>query len=607
MARNRKPAPPVENMRVSVQMNGKSPDVPKPEQEKHKPQGENIKAEIEAMRRLRQPWNSLYSAIAELIDGNNTRDFNGNNYLTNEDPFRQDDVFEDTPAMAAQTCGAAFAGMMWPDGARSVKVELKHPRAKKDTESVQWNQRCNERFVSALDDPRSNLANAIGEYFDDNVKYGTTALTRVPGGMGPDAPVFRFDVWNVANFWIAEGSNRRVDAIAISWMRSAQELVKEFGYSKCSDKVREAYNGQVMDKRFEYVHLIKPRANYDKDKKGLNNAPIASIHYDATSDHVMKETGFRRRSFYVGRFYLRPGQLYAFSPASNALPAIYLANAIKEAIILATEKMLDPAMGGFGSDFMGNDMVDTSAGSYNVFEAPPAGWQGPPVFQLQNIGDPRTASALLEQLIESIKNHFFLDRLLDLNNATQMTAREAMIREAIRSTTLRTPVNRSVYDIFTPFLQDCWDDMLDMGLFGVRQGSVVERNMRALGQEPVDQIPQVIQELLDAGEEVFEIVFNNPAMRDRRASEAQAITDHIALITNVSPAYPQSRNALNIMRALDRIADIRGVPKDIQNSEDERTKIEAQQSAEAQENAVLQNLGQLANISKQLGVTGGGQ
>jgi hypothetical protein len=337
----------------------------------------------------------------------------------------------------------------------------------------------------------------------------------------------------------------------------------------------------------------------------MDNAPIASCHYDLSNDKRMKESGFNRRAFYVSRFYLRPGEVYARSPVMNALPDIYMANAIKEAVILATEKMLDPPLGILDDSTLGNAVVDTSAGGLSVFNPPPGSGNSPPVFPIYTVGDMKSALALLEELHENIKNHLFLDRLLDLNNAVQMTAREAMIRDAMRSTTLRTPINRMIADVLTPMVEDSWMDMLDMGRFGLTPGTQEFINAQASGLE-FDQIPEVVARLLAAGEEVFEVKYMTPAMRDMRADEAQAIIDQLGLVSNLTAAYPQARNQLNLMRSLDRLATIRGVPSDLLNTTAERKAIEGEQDAKAQEAAVLQNLSAVSGISRNLGVTPNG-
>lgn len=554
---------------------------------------------IENMKTNRLPFDTQYQAIAEVVDGNNA-DFS--DQFTTEGSFTQDDIYDSEAVRAAQVSGAAFVGMMWPNGAKSVQVIFKNDEALKDAESKKWLEKKNRLFVSALDDPRGNLNNALGELSEDSMKYGTVALTRVPGGDGPNEPIFRFDAWNVRNFYIAQGRDRQPDTLAIVYKDTADGFVKRFGYHNCSVNVQKAYNENRLDTKFDYLHVIKPRKDRDPSKAGNLNAPWLSAHFDLSNKKKMKESGFGRRAFYVSRFYVRPGELYARSPCMNVLPDIYLANALKEAIILATEKQLDPPLGILDDSTLGNAVVDTSAGGLSVFNPPPGGGNSPPVFPLYTVGDMKSAIALLEELHANIKNGFFLDRLLDLNNETQMTAREALIRDAMRSTTLRTPINRMISDIYTPMVEDSWMDMMDRGYFGLMPNTPEWLNAKANMVE-VDEIPEVVARLLAAGEEVFEVKYMTPAMKDMKADESQAIIDQMGLVANLTPAYPQARNQLNIMKALDRLANNRGVPVDLLNTEEERAAIEAVQDQKQQEAAVLQNLGSVAGIAKQLGVT----
>jgi hypothetical protein len=561
---------------------------------------EYAKRLFESMKAERSTFNNHYQAIAELCDGTNA-EFNTTSKIEGE--FKVDQVYESKPAMASQVAGAALMGLMWNNGARSIKVELAHKEAKDDQVAKDWMQESNEKFAAALDDPLCNLNNAIGEFGEDIVKYGTTTITRSPTGK-KDGPVFQFDCWNVQNFYIGEGADRQPDTIAITYRMSVEEMVKRFTYEKCHANVQKQYDAMDFAARVEYMQLIQPRLGRPAGKKGAAFLPVMSAHYDMTNAHKLKEGGFARRAFYTARFYRRPGKLYAYSPAMNALPDIYLANALKEAIIVATEKQLDPPLGVLDDAVMGNAVIDTSAGGVSVFN--PSGAGGQPVFPIFSVGELKSAMELLERLMESISQHFFLDRLLDFNNQVQMTAREALMRDSMRSTTLRTPISRMTSDVFLPLIQDSFMDMLDMGYFGLMPGSVEAENAKKLNPN-VELVPDVIAELLARGEKVFEVKFMTPAMRDNQAQEAQAIIEHLGIVTSLAPAYPEARHTMDIAKSLRRLADMRLVPSDIQTTESDATTKQTAEQQQAEQQASLQAMGQWSQIGKNLGVTPGGQ
>jgi hypothetical protein len=55
---------------------------------------------------------------------------------------------------------------------------------------------------------------------------------------------------------------------------------------------------------------------------------------------------------------------------------------------------------------------------------------------------------VVETLQNTISNHFMIDRLINMNNDREMTAREALLRNAIRQSTLRSIVSRLLSELF---------------------------------------------------------------------------------------------------------------------------------------------------------------
>jgi len=105
----------------------------------------------------------------------------------------------------------------------------------------------------------------------------------------------------------------------------------------------------------------------------------------------------------------------------NALPDIREANVLREAVIVATEKNLDPPLGILSDGMLGGSVLDTSAGSLNVFNASGNIGNNNPIFPLFTVGSLQDAIARLETISNSIAQHFHIDKLIDFNNDTQMT------------------------------------------------------------------------------------------------------------------------------------------------------------------------------------------
>src|SRR5690606_5447034 len=135
------------------------------------------------------------------------------------------------------------------------------------------------------------------------------------------------------------------------------------------------------------------------------------------------------------------------------------------------EKNFDPPLAVYDDGTFGGGTIDTSAGAINVINVSGKLGANTPVQPIFTVGQFADVAVLIERLEQTVNDHFMIDRLLDLDNEKEMTAREAMIRQSIRQKALRSVISRLLTELFNRLLERCFNIGLRKGRYGFAEGS----------------------------------------------------------------------------------------------------------------------------------------
>lgn len=534
-----------------------------------------LKDTFDALKAERKTWDSHFQLLGEYISMIK-QNFQGS-HAPGE--FLVEDIYDATGAFAAHNAASALLGMLWPGTARQA-VEITPPDdLETDTELAEFYERVTDRLVRAMDDPKANLSLSLDEYMLDQMIFGSSGIGVEKG----DESKLLFKPYGVKEMYIDEGKNGRVDAIYLFFEWTVKRAVKEYGLENVSDKVRQKWEQNKKQDKIKILICITERTEF-KATMGALSMPYQSVHIEYDTSHVLKESGFGDLPIKVGRFRKLNYERYGRSPGMNAMPDIREANALREAVIIATEKALDMPKGILDDGMLGGGVIDTSAKAINVFNATGSNG-GPPIFDIGTPPDIRAALERLEELKNTIAQHFHLDRLIDFNNETQMTFGEAQIRNAIRNASLSSLFSRQISEVFTPLIVRCVSLMFEMGEFGVAKGSEQEAELIAAGKEP-EYIPDVLLQRLDRGEEIYEIAYKTQAANASKSELYIGILDVLSFGIQAMQVDPTIRHRVDLHEGLKEIGSIRGLPVGILRQDDEvaeRMQAEQQQMAQQQQ------------------------
>lgn len=553
-----------------------------------------IVREYQSRKKEKYQWLIHYQAIAEYFMTRKA------DFTVNFQPgtFLNRDLYDSTGPKCVTTSSGALIGMLWPEQGQNFRI--KPPRNIPDTkETKDFYDEASYRLHCAFNDPAAGFMLALGEYMRDAVTFGTSGIALFDGGNETD---FLFQPWDVKRMVISEGPNGLVNYAAYEREETVQQTVLEFGPENVSEKTRNAYAAKDYDSKVTILHVIRPRYERDPDQRNVFNMPVASVYIEISgADKLLKESGFPEMPAFVNRLYKNTRETYGRSMAMDGLPDALELNALREAEIIATEKTLDPPLGVLDDGKLGADTVDTSAGAINVINVTGrVGGNNQPIFPLYTIGDLKNVKDRIEELKQSISDHFMIDRLLDLNNETEMTLGEAQMRNKLRAMVLGSLFSRQITEVFSPAIKRGFNMMLRKGKMGVMPGSEDHRKSIMFGY-PILVIPPVIADAIRNGEDVFEIEYMTPAMRMMQSETADGIINTWKFMNDIAQTQPEIYDNIDEDLSITTIAPLLGAPREIIRDKETIGKIRAARAQQQEQDKKFQMQIEAAKAAGHLG------
>jgi hypothetical protein len=535
------------------------------------------KQEFDRIKAARSNWNLLYQICGEYVHMMK-QNFTG---VKSDGEFLVNKVFDSTAPFAASSAASILVGMVWP-GSASQTFELVPPDdLEVTTELAKFYEKFNKRSHAAFDDPRAGLSLALDEYMLDQMVFGTSGI----GVEAGQKSKLQFTPYGVQEMYVVSGAGGRVGKLYLFFEWTVERVVKEYGYNNVSDGIRNLYDAKKFADKVQILHIICERKEFTAEK-GKYAMPWQGVHLEYKTNFLLKDDGYHEFPINVARFRRLNYEDYGRSPAMAALPDIIEANAMREAIIIATEKQLDPAQGVFHDGIVGGGTIDKSAGAVNVFNASASMGSSNPIFDVAPVGDMKPALTRLEKLEQNIAQHFYIDRLLDLNNETQMTFGEAQIREQRVNSSMLGMLGRQNAEVVTPTIERGVAMLWRMGEFGVVRGSEEEVEAQITGRE-VEYVPDVIAERLEKGLDIYKVIFKSKAGNAARAQEYISIVDTTNFTLQAMQVDPSLKHKLDLHKSIDLMGEIRGLPVGILRKKDE---VEARIKKEQEEMQMMQML-----------------
>lgn len=557
-----------------------------------------IKKRYENMKAERSPWDNKYDQLARFILGRN-------NYCTrvqlSPEDFFDPWVFDDTAFNANALLASSNVGALWPSGGKSFYLEAPYDPSEPmlDSEEVKlYYERASKTVVEVMDNPRAGFPLALEEYELEKGALGTAAIFVEDNDDDYLVPV-NYRAINTRDLYIDVNSNNMVDTVYLRRDLTLNQIADAYGTDTFNESEMKELENHDWLKRYEIVIAIEPRKEYNPNSRANTDFPYSSCHVDITRNKVLKESGYKEMPIFVGRFWHMLNEKYGRSPGMNALPSIRELNQLRYLTIEAGEKLMKPPINVIEGSVVGNDEVDTSAGGLNVVSVSGklANYSGKPIEQTLDIHDPQWAFQRLAELVEIVKNHFFQDRIMDLNNEQRMTLGEANIRNKLRGQSLNTVYTRDYREVVQPTIERTFNILFGKNMLGIVRGSREEAELIANGVVPF-YIPDVLVDRIMKGKDIYKIKFISPAQRIMESEELTGMQEALELALGVQPGAPDIMDNYDTDFIAHRSTRLTGGPALMIRSKEAIAKIRQQRAQQQQEALQAQTMQMNAATAK---------
>lgn len=349
---------------------------------------------------------------------------------------------------------------------------------------------------------RSNTYRALPKIYKQFSGYGIGASV-----IEPDFDtVIHHHPMAVGEYYLDTDDRGRVNTFGREFMMTAGQMVKKFGYEKCSLTVRRAYDSYEYGSEFKVGHLIEPRELTKRDvrKRDARNMPWASIYVELGEESlshgaVLRESGYREFNVLAPRWETLGLDAYGSDcPGMTALGDIKNLQHDKKQRSKAIDYQVDPPLQ--APTAMKNRESDFLPGGVSYFDATGPGAGVRTAFDVSlNLQHLREDMAELRQDINSC---FYADLFLMLLNDTRsgVTAREIAERHEEKLLMLG-PVLESMHnELLSPMIDITFSRMVETGILPapppemegqdlkIEFVSMLAQAQRAIGLSSVDRL-----------------------------------------------------------------------------------------------------------------------
>jgi len=481
---------------------------------------------------------------------------------------RTEVLFDSTAITANNLLAASLHGTLTSPSLPWFSIKLRDEELNRNRDVQLWLEDTGRRMYDTFNE--TNFNTEVHELYLDLCSIGTAAIFVEEGNEGFDKNGIHFNTLHIAEYYIQENINGKVDTLYRKYKLTARQAVQEFGEKNVGEKILTAAK-EKPDQKFNFIHAVEPTEDYKRATgKTSTKLPYHSCHVCEEDKMVVRTGGYNEFPYLVPRWSKATGEIFGRSPSYNALPDIKTLNKAVEIGLKAWAKAIDPPLLVQDDGVIGR--VRTTPAGITVVRNDGA------IKPLQ-IGSNWQITDLKEnQLRTAIRQAYYSDQL-QLQEGPQMTATEVQVRYELMQRLLGPTLGRFQSEFLNPLIER---------VFGImyRAGALLPE-------------PSVVR-----GSKI-DVEYVGPLARSQRMEEAVAIERLYQLAMNIAQVDPAIMDNIDHDEAVRLRGKLLGVPKTVLRGKDQvdemrNARVEQQQMAQMaqQQQAQAQAMKTQAEASK---------
>ena len=483
---------------------------------------------------------------------------------------KTEDLFDATAALACQRFASVIESLSTPQSGMWHRLVPIDKTLKKNRAVREWFDNVTDLLFSYRYRPVANFVGNSQQVYQSLGAYGN-------GSVFIDAPEntpgLRYRNVHLGETYFVENHAGVVDTVYRVLFLDARQAVQKFGKA-CPERIAKmAENPNTMQQKHEFLHCVYPREDRDLRSAAAQDMPFASLYFSVSDKKSISEGGFRTFPFAISRYTQSSGEVYGRGPAQWVLPSIKLLNEQKKAMIKQAHRQVDPVLLAFDDGVL--DHFSLRAGAINKGGVSA---EGRPLVQPLPVGNIVVAEKAMEVEQRVINDAFLITLFQILVDAPQMSATEVLERAREKGMLVAPTAGRQQAEFLGP---------------------LIEREIDLLiAQNLLPPIPPV---LLEAGG-AYKVEYDSPMSRMQRAEKAAGFFRALGVAADYArqTGDPSPLDFFDFDVAMPEILDIHGAPVAWTRAIEDVQAIREQREEQAQQAAMLQNAGGMAQVAKAL-------
>ncbi|BAQ85514.1 head-tail connector protein [uncultured Mediterranean phage uvMED] len=505
-----------------------------------------LKDNLSRLMEKRSNWESHWQEVADLMLPRKAE-------ITKErarGDKRHTQIFDATAVHALELLAASLHGMLTSSANRWFSLRFKETQLNESDEAKEWLEDATQRMYDVIS--KSNFQQEIFESYHDLICFGTSCLMIEED----QEDVLNFSARHIKELYIQENKKGFVDTVYRRFKMPAQAAVSKFGIENVSREIQNTVNKNPFDD-VDLVHVVRPRLDYDPDKKDKKNMPFQSIYFEYGTGHIISFGGFLENPYVVPRYLKASTEVYGRSPGMNSLADVKVLNKMVENSLKAAAKQIDPPL------LIPDDgmlaPIRMSPGSINYYRSGSRDRIEP-----LNINANTSITINNEnQRRDAINKMFHIDQLVVTENRN-MTATEVIQRQEEKMRILGPVLGRLQSELLSPLITRVFNILLRNGLFM--------------------QSPDILQQ------QELKIEFVSPMALAQRGQELQSLMRGLEIFGSLAQTMPVM-DYIDENGLVKNIIDILGLPAKVIKSDAEVEQIRADRAEqEAQQMEMQQQM-----------------
>lgn len=546
---------------------------------------EDILKRFHDLETSRVNWDTHWQEIAELI-WPSAADFR---VKREKGGKRSTNIYDSTGAVALEKFAAVMESLLTPRAQKWHRLKPSNPELAEDNEVKAWFEELTQRLFDVRNSPEGNYYSQKHEGYKSLGAFGNDCLfvdEMTPTNDQPQVRI-RYKYCHISQVFIEVNHLNKVDTVYRKYELSAKAAQNQWG-NRITDRVRTALEGNKPFQRFEFLNVVFPRKDRDRERADFLGMPWVSLDISISDKAIVEEGGYEELPYLYSRYTVNPMEMYGRSPAMLVLPALKMSQEIQKTFIRAGHKVVDPPLLVHHDGLMasGTKDIHVTPGGLNYGGVSRDG--KPLIVPLVTGARLDLTEGMLEKERQVINDAFFVNLFQILIENPKMTATEVLLRAQEKGQFLAPVVGRQQSEMLGPQIE--------------REVNILVRN---------GLVPPLPDILIEAEGE-YEIEYESDATRFQKTTELAGSDRSVERAITIGQFDPSALFVIKGDEYVRLSGEVEGAPTKIFRSPEEVEELVRQrQEAEAAQ-ADLENIQRGASAAKdaasagaQAGVVGG--